>query len=296
VTEWFRLWHGAPTDPKWRTVARRASVRPGDVWAVVSCLMDRASQASERGCVSGYDVEIIADALGYEPDDVQRIIDALHDKAVIVSGRLASWEKYQPKREDGSAERGKEYRDRIRSQKEAEELARTQANAGERNRALDTEESREEKKEPLSENSDAGLSLVSETGKRATYPEDFEQFWKAYPTDALMSKKKAAAEWKKLPSDKRAMALVSCPAFKVHCQANPDYRTVHACRYLSEERFVGFAATHERVADVGVHIMAGDPGWDEWQAVKKTPTDAKGGWWFPSKFPDETARMGRRAA
>lgn len=154
----------------------------------------------------------------------------------------------------------------------------------------------EEKKEPLSEKSDAGLSLVAETGKRAAYPEDFEHFWKAYPTDALMSKKKAAAEWKKLPSDKRALALVSCPAFKAHCQANPDYRPVHACRYLSEERFVGFAATQERVSDAGVHIMAGDPGWDEWQAVKKTPTDAKGGWWFPSKFPDETARMGRRAA
>lgn len=131
---------------------------------------------------------------------------------------------------------------------------------------------------------------------RTQYPLDFEDFWKAYPTDALMSKKKAAAEWKKLPSDKRAMALVSCPAFKAHCQANPDYRPVHACRYLSEERFVGFAATQERVADAGVHIMAGDPGWDEWQAVKKTPTDAKGGWWFPSKYPDETARMGRRAA
>lgn len=102
MTEWFRLWHGAPTDPKWRTVARRASVRPGDVWAVVSCLMDRASQASERGCVSGYDVEIIADALGYEPEDVQRIIDALHDKAVIVSGRLADWSRI---REPGPRDR-----------------------------------------------------------------------------------------------------------------------------------------------------------------------------------------------
>ena len=177
MTEWFRLWHGAPTDPKWRTVARRASVRPGDVWAVVSCLMDRASQASERGCVSGYDVEIIADALGYEPDDVQRIIDALHDKAVIVSGRLASWEKYQPKREDGSAERGKEYRDRIKAQKGAEELARTQANAGERIRALDTEERREEKKENILVGQAAQQRQASDTSRGTRLPLD----WQATP-------------------------------------------------------------------------------------------------------------------
>lgn len=167
MTEWFRLWHGAPTDPKWRTIARRASVRPGDVWAVVSCLMDRASQASERGCVSGYDIEIIADALGYEPDDVQRIIDALHDKAVIIEGRLASWEKYQPKREDGSAERAKAYRERI-------------ANAPERNQTQTTsreEEKREEKKENILVGQAAQQRQAPNTSRGTRLPLD----WQATP-------------------------------------------------------------------------------------------------------------------
>ena len=88
MTDWFRSWHGAPTDPKWRTIARRASVRPGDVFAVVSCLWDRASQAKERGSIAGYDHEVIADALGYEPDEVERIINALVDKAVIIDAEL----------------------------------------------------------------------------------------------------------------------------------------------------------------------------------------------------------------
>ena len=115
--DWFRLWHGAPTDPKWRTIARRASVRPGDVWAVVSVLMDRASQAEDRGSVAGFDAEITADALGFDVDEVQRVVDALADKGVIVNGRLAAWEKYQPKRErpqDVSTERVKAFRERER--------------------------------------------------------------------------------------------------------------------------------------------------------------------------------------
>ncbi len=89
MTDWLRLWHGAPTDPKWRTVARRSGSRPGDVWAIVAVLMDRASQAPDRGSVEGYDCEIIADALGYDPDEVERVIAALIDKGVIVDGRLS---------------------------------------------------------------------------------------------------------------------------------------------------------------------------------------------------------------
>lgn len=106
--EWFRSWHGAPTDPKWRTVARRAGARPGDVAAVAWVLFDRASQADDRGSIDGYDAEVIADALGYEPDEIERIIAAMVDKGVIIGGRLAAWEKHQPKREreqDDSAAR-----------------------------------------------------------------------------------------------------------------------------------------------------------------------------------------------
>ncbi|MFN6950964.1 MAG: hypothetical protein ACK4NE_00010 [Albidovulum sp.] len=128
MAEWFRLWHGAPTDPKWRTVARRASVRPGDVWAVVSCLMDRASQSEDRGSVVGYDVEVIADALGFETDDVERIIAALCDKAVISEGRIKAWEKYQPKREDHSSDRVAAFRERQKTERNAVKRDETQSN------------------------------------------------------------------------------------------------------------------------------------------------------------------------
>lgn len=129
MTDWFRTWHGAPSDPKWRLVAKRAAVRPGDVWAVVSYLFDRASQAEDRGSVAGYDTELIAEIFGYEADDVARIIDELTTKAVIVDDRLSAWDKYQPKREDGAADRAKEWRER---KKADAERTRTQPNAEER--------------------------------------------------------------------------------------------------------------------------------------------------------------------
>jgi hypothetical protein len=141
MTDWFRTWHGAPSDPKWRMIAKKASVRAGDVWAVVSYLFDRASQAEDRGSVAGYDAELIAEIFGYEADDVTRIIHELEAKNVIMGGRLTAWDKYQPKREDGSQERAKAWRDR---KKDEEERSRTQPNAGKRpeERRVDTDEIR----------------------------------------------------------------------------------------------------------------------------------------------------------
>jgi hypothetical protein len=201
--------------------------------------MDRASQASERGCVSGYDVEIIADALGYEPDDVQRIIDALHDKAVIVSGRLASWEKYQPKREDGSAERGKEYRDRIKAQKEAEELARTQANAGERIRALDTEERREEKKEQTLSGKPDPVSVKAKA--KSEYAPAFLLLWDTFPKHPNASKSEALKAWTRLSPEDQDRALDGAVRYAEFLEKErrrrPDYPQLHLVTYINQRRW-----------------------------------------------------------
>ena len=137
MTDWFRSWHGAPTDPKWLGIARRAGVAPGIVVAVVWSLMDRASQADDRGRVTGYDAEGMAYFFGCEPEHVEAIVVALTDKGMIVDGRFASWEKRQPAREDGSSDRAKAWRER----------RRTQSNAGEREQTLDTDTDTEKKEE-----------------------------------------------------------------------------------------------------------------------------------------------------
>lgn len=80
----------------------------------------------------------------------------------------------------------------------------------------------------------------SKPEKRDSYPQDFLEFWREYPTDPNMSKKTAFTRWKKLDSEKRQQAIRSLPSFQAHCKANDWYRPVHACKYLSDERFEGF--------------------------------------------------------
>ena len=121
MTDWFRSWHGAPTDPKWLGIAKRAGVSPGIAVAVAWALMDRASQAAERGCIEGYDADGLACFFGCEPEQVNAIVTAMTDKAMIADGRFTSWEKRQPKREDGAAERAREWRERNRTQPNAPE-------------------------------------------------------------------------------------------------------------------------------------------------------------------------------
>lgn len=250
--DWFRSWHGAPTDPKWRTVAKRAGVRPGDVAAIVWVLLDRASQAKERGSIEGYDAEVIADALGYEPEHIIGVVSALHDKRVLVNSVFSGWEKYQPKREDVSAERTREWRERKRgnsgkpekdeqNQQNSDESEHvvTHGDASEHKVTLD--KIRLDKKEDISLPSEARPKPVRTPKTRKAYPDDFEAFWKAYPTDANQSKAEALAAWQRLSFDDRQQAIASVPGFVAFCQKDPTYRPIHACRYLAKRRFEGHA-------------------------------------------------------
>ena len=110
--DWFRSWHGAPVDAKWRTIAKRAGVRTAYVVSVAWLLMDRASQSEDRGSIAGYDAETIADYLDMETLDVETVIRAMSEKGFLNGDRIAAWEKRQPIREDNSAERTRAWRER----------------------------------------------------------------------------------------------------------------------------------------------------------------------------------------
>ena len=99
---------------------------------------------------------------------------------------------------------------------------------------------REEKKreETETENTSAGADR-----KKMNYPLAFEEFWRDYPTDPLMSKKKAYEQWRRLTPDDRVAAQAAVPGFRDFCRKHPTYRPVHAQRFLSERRFDGFAAS-----------------------------------------------------
>lgn len=147
--------------------------------------------------------------------------------------------------------------------------------------------------EPNGSLSETSSDASSKRGKRVQYPPDFESFWKGYPTDKLMSKKEAFAAFRRLGADARTEVLASLPAFRSHCQANPDYRPVHACRYITQERYVGFAELAETAAN-RVFVAIGTPEWEAWQSVKRTNSmrsteHGAEGWWFESRWPKQAA-------
>jgi len=125
---------------------------------------------------------------------------------------------------------------------------------------------------------------------RVAYPSEFEEFWKGYPTDALMSKSKAFDQWKRLSPADREKAVKSVPAFCSYVASHPTYRAVHAERYFSERRFDGFAEI--AVLNSAIFYVKPDtPQWRSWveyyrkEKGRSPPADKNGGWGFPSEWP-----------
>lgn len=191
MTDWFRSWHGAPTDPKWLGIAKRAGVAPGIAVAVAWALMDRASQATDRGSIEGYDADGLACFFGCDAEQVDAIVLAMTDKGILSDGRFTAWEKRQPKREDNSTERVREHRER---EKQTTKRNVTQCNAPDTDTDTDNELrslATPDEKSPSAKRgtrlspdwrpSDEDIAYAVEKGvppdKIATVSEEFLNFW-----------------------------------------------------------------------------------------------------------------------
>jgi hypothetical protein len=150
ANQWFRSWHGAPTDPKWLAIGRKCDLAPGMVFAIAWALMDRASQASERGSFAGYDADEIAAFMGCDEQDVCNVIQVMADKGMVKDDTFTKWADRQPQRDDGAAERAKAYRER---EKAKQNNGKRTPNATERNRTLDKDTDKDT--EPSEEGSGA---------------------------------------------------------------------------------------------------------------------------------------------
>lgn len=135
MTDWFRSWHGAPTDPKWVLIARKAKVSPAIASAIAWALFDHASQTKPRGDVSRFDAEVYAAWGGLDDEAVFAVIQAMRDRGMIRDdGMLANWSKRQPEREDGAAERARAWREARRTHANARERTTGKPNATEPHR------------------------------------------------------------------------------------------------------------------------------------------------------------------
>lgn len=75
---------------------------------------------------------------------------------------------------------------------------------------------------------------------KAAYSSEFEEFWKAYPTDKNMPKLMAFKQWVKLSVDDQRAAIAGIVGYRAWISKQKDYRTLHADRFLSQRRFDGF--------------------------------------------------------
>ena len=114
---WFRWHHGTVTDPKFGLIAKKAGASVAEVIAIWAYLLEAASASEERGHPGTPDFESIDFALGVDEGTTARVYGLMQDRALIDSdtGRLAAWEKRQPKRErddETSADRKRRQRER----------------------------------------------------------------------------------------------------------------------------------------------------------------------------------------
>lgn len=304
MIEWFRSWHGAPTDPKWRTIARRAGVRPGDVAAVAWVLFDRASQASDRGSIEGYDAEVIADALGYEPDDIIAIIAAMIDKGVIIDGRIAAWEKYQPKREreqDDSA-------DRVRTHRAAKRHV-TPCNAND-SQETPREDTDTDKKQDIPPSTSEGVVVRAEAPPRAPkppYPEAFEALWAVYRPIASLNSTKADAHkaWAKLDEPTKAQCAEGLAMYVAWLgeekQKRAETKAKHLETFISKRGWEPFIEARPAARTRQCWVTNDDPRWpvfvDRYRSEKGKPPPAIAGtqgntglgWFFPTEYLEPRA-------
>jgi hypothetical protein len=148
--KWFRSYHGAPMDPKWPVVAKRANVTISDVAAVWWCLMDHASQQEDRGSIEGFDAEIVGAFFNLDTSAIQAVMSALEQKGCLNGKRVSNWDEYQF--DETSTPRVKRFRN---GRKRRETKRNGEASVSE---------------------SESGSS--SESGKEVS---PFDQFWQAYP-------------------------------------------------------------------------------------------------------------------
>lgn len=118
---WLRLWHDMPTDPKWRTIAARSGRSISEVIAVYVFVLVNASQrivtqCNARGELCNWCNEDVATSLGIDEEAVSSILQAMQGR-VLDGVSVAGWDKRQPKRDDDSNQRVREFREKQKNEK-----------------------------------------------------------------------------------------------------------------------------------------------------------------------------------
>jgi hypothetical protein len=229
---WVRLWHEMPTDPKWRVIARKSGQAIATVIAIYNCLMVNASaNGNERGIVRDWDSEDIGAALDIDERSVDSVIEAMQGK-VLDGWYLSGWEKRQPKQEDGSAERAKNWRER----------KRTVANGNERpDKDADADAENTEKPPIVPQGGPVAVPDSKPKKPKATMTAEqrewFGPWWESYPRKE--AKQPAEITWGRIVRDKATAdaALVGLKAQLPDLLARERDKIPHPATWINQRRW-----------------------------------------------------------
>lgn len=110
-TPWRRLWREMPNDPKWRAVARKSG---RSIPEIISVFVVMLTTADDDGTLDGWNDDVVAAGLDMDGEAVAAIRAGMQG-LVLDGGRLAGWQKRQPKRDDDSRDRVRKHREMKRT-------------------------------------------------------------------------------------------------------------------------------------------------------------------------------------
>jgi hypothetical protein len=176
AAHWFRIWHGMIKDPKFRTIARVAKQPISLVISTFLYVLEEASQNDHRG-VTHCDAEDIGSLFDVDRSCIEAILDAFQGR-LLNNDFVINWEKRQPKREDSSKERTRNYREKLKTDLHKIDSV-THCDAARRNVTLDKDTDKDTDKE-----------LISRSIQRIDpeWEDHFVEFWTHYPRKIAKAK------------------------------------------------------------------------------------------------------------
>ena len=198
--DWFRWWHGSVSDPKFGAICVRAKCSLSEVLAVWVALLECASQSANRGDISDCPHDEIAWTLRIDVDLVRTICEEMEARGLVSQGRIVSWERRQPVREDAIEDGSKTSTERSREHRERKKTDATQCNADA------TPQIRVDKEKEVNQHPPTPSANTGDNKKESASPvgsaggvSGFAEFWLAYPRK--VGKGEAERKWKTLKPD-----------------------------------------------------------------------------------------------
>jgi DNA-binding transcriptional ArsR family regulator len=219
MSRWFRVYDDLVDDPKVQRLSGEMVKALLNLWCLAS---------QNDGMLPAADD--IAFKLRMTPAKVTKLLSTLGELGLIDSDeeglRPHNWNVRQYKSDVAdptAALRQKAYRDRNKNRNATVTVTPTRT---------DTEADTEQKDH-----------CPDAKAPRTKYSEEFEaKFWQPYPRTPTMSKSEAWKAWQKLSAEQRVASCQAIEPYKRHLRSKPTLETVHACRFLSQQRFEGFVA------------------------------------------------------